>query len=190
MWNYAQQMPKFEVLTPTQFVKTVALLLVVAVTFSNCSSTSTQAQVASGDTWQAVLSGGIGGASGLSFNTQFTVNADGSLNIESIQFLNEGTCFPDISGSTALPTANGTMILTLNTSTDQVTGSFSFTVQETPSGQSQPNILTLTGTVTGTETGSTFTNALITGTWTLAGSGSCTDTVGGSFSMTEQTQSS
>lgn len=164
-------------------MKAVAILLLVALMLNGCSSNSTATRVAASATWQAVLSGGIADASGLSFNTQFQVNGDGSLNIESFQFLTDGTCFPDSNG--VAPSASGTMILTVNTSTDQIMGTFSYTVQE------GGNTLALTGTVTGTEVGTTFTNALVTGKWTLTGSGACNDTNSGlSFTMTQQPASS
>jgi hypothetical protein len=155
-----------------RILKAFPVLLLAALTLSGCSNNSKAAQVASASTWQAQL---LGEPSGLSFNTQFTVNADGSLNIESFQFLTENPCFPVSGGSVA-----GTMILTINTSTDEVTGTFSYTVQY------QSNTLTLTGTVTGTDVGSTFSNALVTGTWTASGSTSCTAVGPGSFTMSEQ----
>jgi hypothetical protein len=71
------------------------------------------------------------------------------------------------------------MDLTLNDATEQVTGTFAFTVQ------SSGTTLTLNGTVTGTETGTTLTGGTVIGTWTLAGgSGACSG-ASGTFTMTE-----
>lgn len=157
-------------------MKEVAILLLLALTLNGCSNSNstTTAQTASNGTWQAKLSGGAGEASGFSFNTQFTLNSDGSLSIESFQFLTAGPCFPESPDS-----ESGMMVLTVNTSTEQVTGTFSYTVQ------GNGNTLTLTGTVTGTENGTTLTNATVTGTWTLTGGTGCNDTTGGSFTMTQ-----
>ncbi len=41
--------------------------------------------------WQAQMLGGVGPASGFSFNTQFTVNSDATLNVSSFQFLTENS---------------------------------------------------------------------------------------------------
>jgi hypothetical protein len=158
-------------------MKEVAILLLLALSLSGCgSSSSNKAQAAANDTWQAVLSGGIGAASGLSFNTQFTVNSNGSLNIESFQFLTEGSCFP-VDGSGDVD--SGTLDLTVNTTTNQVTGTFSYTVA------AGGNTLALTGNVSGTEVNSTLNGTSITGTWTLTGGTGCSDATGGSFTMTE-----
>jgi hypothetical protein len=161
-------------------MKEVAILLLFALSLGGCGSSSNKAQTAASDTWQAVLSGGIGSASGFSFNTQFTVNSDGSLNIETFQFLNQDACFPiDGTGDAE----SGTMDLTVTTS-GQVTGTFTYTI--TGNG----NTLTLNGTVSGTEVNSTLSGTSITGTWTLTGTSSCSDSTGGSFTMSQPTTSS
>lgn len=158
-------------------MKQLALLLLpLALLLNGCSSTSTAAQTAANATWQAVLTGGAGTASGLSFNTQFTVNSDGSLNVESFQFLTDGTCFPTAGGG-----ESGTLVLTVDPTSEQVTGPFTYVVN------GNGNTLSLTGNVTGTESGSTLTNPSITGTWTLTGGTGCSDSTGGSFTMTEPT---
>jgi hypothetical protein len=155
-------------------MKEVAVLLLVVLLLNGCSSSSTPtAQTAAGGVWSADLPGGNGPASGFSFTTQFTVNGDGSLNITYFQFLTEGTCFP-ISGGTQA----GSMVLTTNTSTNAVTGTFAYTVQ------SQGNTLTLNGTVTGTASATTLSGGSITGTWSLAGGTGCNST-GESFTMTQ-----
>jgi len=157
-------------------MKDVAILLLLALVLNGCGSGTTTAQTAAGGLWKAELLGGSGTASGFSFNAQFTVNGDGSLSISSFQFLtaNPAQCFP-ISGGTV----TGSMTLTENTTNFTVTGTFKFTVQ------SGNNTLTLNGTVTGTESGNTLSGGSITGNWTLAGGSGCSDTNGGSFTMTQ-----
>ena len=160
-------------------MKEVAILLLITLMLNGCgssSSTSTSTQTAAGGTWQAVLSGGQSTASGFSFITQFTVGGDGALSISYFQFLNSNStqCFP-VSGGTQ----TGSMVLNINSSTNAVTGTFSFTVQ------SGGNTLSLTGSVTGTESGTTLSGGSATGTWTLAGGTGCSDPTGGSFTMTQ-----
>jgi hypothetical protein len=156
-------------------MKEVAVLLLVALILNGCGSSSKtppQASTAPG-VWSADLPGGIGPASGLSFTTQFTLNGDGSLNITYFQFLTQGTCFP-ISGGTE----TGSMVLTTNTTTNAVTGTFTYTVE------SGGNTLTLTGTVTGTANGITLSGGSIIGTWSLTGATGCVAS-GQSFTMTQ-----
>ena len=74
------------------------------------------------------------------------------------------------------------MILTLNTTTFEVTGPLTFTVQ------SGGNTLTMNGTVTGMENGvngTTLTGGVATGTWMLSGTAPC-DGATGSFTMTQK----
>ncbi len=154
-------------------MKEVAVLLLVALMLNGCNSSSTPTgQTAASGIWSADLQGGTGEASGFSFTTQFTVNGDGSLNITYFQFLTAGTCFP-VSGGTQA----GSMVLTTNTSTNAVTGTFTYTVQ------SGGNTLTLNGTVTGTASSTTLSGGSITGTWSVTGG--CTAT-GESFTMTQK----
>jgi hypothetical protein len=161
------------------FTKVVAVLLLVALTMVNgCGGSNTRttatAQTAASGGWSAQLLGGAGEASGLSFTTQFAVNGDGSLSVTFFQFLTEGLCF---TATGEAPT--GTMVLTLSNATEAVTGTFAFTVQ------SSGNTLTMNGTVTGTENGTTLSDGTITGTWTLtSGTPACNGT-GGAFTMTE-----
>src|SRR5260370_41802980 len=117
--------------------------------------------------------GGEGTASGFSFITQFTVGGDGTLSISYFQFLNSNSaqCFP-VSGGTQ----TGQAILQINSSTNAVTGTLTYTVQ------SGGNTLTLNGTsVTGTENGATLTGGSVTGTWTLSGGTGCNDATGAWF---------
>jgi hypothetical protein len=164
-------------------MKEVAILLLVAVALTGCGSNSTDVQQAAGGTWQAQMLGGEGPASGLSFVTQFTIAGDGTMNFSSFQFLSSGTCFPaPPTGET--PSPAGTMVLTVNQTTFQVTGTLSMTVQ------ANGNTLTLTGpSVTGTENGlngTTLSGGMVTGSWTLTGSADCTDTSGDTnFTMTQ-----
>jgi hypothetical protein len=152
-------------------MKEVAILLLIALILNGCSSSTQTVQTAAGGLWQAEMLGGSGVASGFSFNTQLTVGSDGSLSISSFQFLTKGTCFP-ISGGTE----SGSMILSINSSTNAVTGTFSFMVQ------SGNNILTLSnGVVTGTESGTTLSGGSITGSWAVTGSTDCT--AEGTFTM-------
>jgi hypothetical protein len=159
-----------------QFMKEVAILLLVALMLNGCNGNSTTTvQGAAGGIWQAQMLGGNGLSSGFSFVTQFTVNGDGSLSISNFQFLTQGTCFPVSGGTTS-----GSMILTINTGTNGVTGTLSYVVV------SGGNTLTLTGNVTGTENGTTLSGTSIIGSWALAGSGTggCNN-ANGSFTMTQ-----
>jgi hypothetical protein len=151
-------------------MKEVAILLLFTLVLNGCGSSTPTTQTAASGIWSAQLPGGNGEASGFSFTTQFTVNGDGSLSITYFQFLTEGTCFP-ISGGTE----TGSMVLTTNTSTNAVTGTFTYSVQ------SGSDTLTLNGTVTGIASTTTLSGGSITGTWSLAGSG-CSATAG-SFTM-------
>ncbi len=165
-------------------MKQVVFLLLLAMMLNGCSGSTPAAQVSSAATWQAALSGGEGAASGLSFNTQFTINSNGSLNFSSFQLLNYNSstsCFAQSGEALSGAITN----FNVNINTDQVTGDVSITVQD------NSNTLTLTGTLTGTESGTvvgtnntgTFTSATVTGSWTLTGGTGCTGT-DGSFTMT------
>ena len=136
----------------------IALLLTVV---GRGSSTTAAAADTSG-TWQAVLTGGAGEASALSFNTKFSVNNDGSLNVSAFSFLTVQTCF--VSGGTVSGTANVT-----TDSNGLVTGTISYVIQ---SGSPAGNTLTLSGTESGTT---------VTGTWTLTGNEGCSGA--GDFTM-------
>jgi hypothetical protein len=156
-------------------MKEVAILLLIALMLNGCGNSGpTAAQTAAGLNWQAQMLG----VDGLSFITQFTINSDGTLNISNFQFLTHDStsCFPDNGG-----TVSGSMALAVNSTTFAVTGTLnSFTVV------SGGNTLTLSGNVTGTESGTTLTGGSITGSWSLAGSGSgaCAN-ASGTFTMTQ-----
>ncbi len=159
-------------------MKRLAILLILTAMIGGCGNNSSDVQTAAGGVWQAQLLGGDN-TPGFSFITQFSVvGSGGTLTFTSFQFLTQGPCFP-VNGETP----SGTMALTVNTSNDQVTGPFTFSVA------ANGNTLALNGTVTGTENGiygTTLSNATVTGTWTLTGGGSagCTST-DGSFTMTQ-----
>ncbi len=158
-------------------MKEVAILVLATLILNGCSTNNTvntqTAQAASGGIWSAELLDGSADASGFSFITQFTVNGDGTLAITYFQLLTAGTCFPTSGG-----TQTGSMVLTINGSTDAVTGTFSYTVQ------AQGNTLTLAGQVTGTSSGTTLTGGSITGPWNVTGGTGCTG-AGGTFTMTQ-----
>ncbi len=162
-------------------MKAVAILLAAAIMLNGCGTSSSYTQAAASGTWSATMLGGDGTASGLSFITSFTVSGSGGqLTVSTFQFLTAGACFP-VNGED--PT--GTMVLT-ESSNFQVTGPIVFTVQ------SGGNVLTLNGSVTGTENGvfgqGTLSGGVATGTWTMTGSPECTVTNGNtSFTMTQST---
>jgi hypothetical protein len=147
-----------------RFMKKFAILglMAMALVLSSCGNDQTAAAADTSGNWQAVLTGGAGEASVLSFNTSFSVNNDGSLSVSNLAFLTTGTCF--VSGGTA----SGTATVTTD-STGLVTGSVNYVVQ---SGSPAGNTLTLVGTEDGTT---------ITGTWTLTGGEGCTGA--GDFTM-------
>ena len=145
-------------------MKKIAILslMVLALVLSGCGSDQSTAAADTSGAWQAVLTGGAGEASVLSFNTTFSVNNDGTLSVTNLAFLTVGTCF--VSGGTA----GGTADVTTDTN-GVVTGTISFIVQ---SGSPAGNTLTLTGT----EDSNT-----ITGTWALEGNDGCSGS--GDFTM-------
>jgi hypothetical protein len=158
-------------------MKEVAILLLAALMLNGCGSSTPTAQSAAGGIWSASLSGGTGSASGFSFITQFTVDSSGTLSFSSFEFINQGNCFPLNGGA-----ISGTMGLTENMATDEVTGSMTLTVA------GNGNTLTLSSPdgVNGTLTGTTLSNGTVTGTWTVTGGTGCTGS-GGSFTMASQT---
>jgi len=164
-------------------MKQIALILILTLLIPACGTNSSYVQQAASGVWQAQLLGGEGAASGFSFDAQFTVTgAGGALTFASFQFLTSTPCFP-VSGNGLSPV--GTMSLTVNTTTFQVTGSFDFTVS------ANGNTLALTGNVTGTEngvTGTQLSNGSVLGSWTLTGTGACAS-ASGSFIMTQSSSS-
>lgn len=159
-------------------------LLLLTLPVGGCGTSSSDVQTAAGGVWEAQLTGGQDPGQGLSFTTDFSVSgAGGVLSFSNFQFLTSGPCFP-VNGITPA----GNMALIVNQTNFQVTGTFGLSV--TANG----NTLTLNGTVSGTENGTTGTqlsNGLVTGTWTLTGAGAngCNDSneQSGSFTMTQST---
>src|SRR5277367_942559 len=173
----------------------LALALELAVCGCASNTPSTTTRTSSTGNWEAQLTGGVDQASRLNFVTSFTVTANDAgtaepLDITGFGFINNGACFaPDQNGITT-ETESGLATITTNNGTDQVTGSLTMQVSSvTPAG----NTLTLTGNLTGTSNGTSFTtgtlsNGVVQGTWTLTGGGgdpSCTG--GGNFLMCQGT---
>jgi len=169
------------------------MVLALAVTISGCGSTTlapTTNNTTTNGTWEARLTGGADQASLLNFVTSFQLYNSGTLDITGFNFFNQGACFAlgtiDSPGSTE----SGSATLTTSTQTDEVTGTFSYTVRSIkPPG----NSLTLTGNLTGTssstpQTTGILSNGVVVGTWMLsggAGDASCIGT--GSFIMCQGT---
>ncbi len=176
-------------------MKEVGILLLVALLLTGCGNNSTNTQTAAGGTWASTMVGGVGLASGFSFTTSFSVSGSGgTLSFSTFEFLNNNSltsttpsCFPVFPLNNG-GTVNGTMVLT-ESSNFQVTGPFAMTVQ------AGDNILTLTGTVLGTENGvegnaNSLSDAVATGTWTYTGGptiAGCNVDTTGSFKMTQST---
>jgi hypothetical protein len=158
-------------------MKEVAILLLVALMLNGCGSSRPTAQSVTGGVWSAVLNQSEGPPAGFSFITQFTVDSSGTLSFSRFEFINEGNCFPLDGGA-----VSGSMGLTENMATGQVTGSMTLTVA------ANGNTLTLSSPdgVNGTLTGTTLSNGSVSGTWMVTGGTSCTGS-GGSFMMTSQT---
>jgi hypothetical protein len=166
-------------------MKKVFILLLLALPVGGCGNNSSDVQTAAGGVWEAQLTGGNDTGQGFSFTAQFTVTgAGGTLSFTNFEFLTSGACFP-VNGITPI----GAMALTVNQTNFQVTGTFNLSVT------ANANVLTLDGNVTGTENGTTGTqlsNGMVTGTWTLTGSGAsgCNDSSGASGSFTMKQSSS
>jgi len=164
-------------------MKAVLILLLAAFIMNGCGAGNT-VTTSSNDIWGAVMAGGANTSSGFSFNTEFTVAANGALTVSSFQFLNSGTCF----GSSSIPKQpTGTLVVTFN-SDDVVAGTFSYTITS-----SAGDAITLTSTsVTGTVNPNNsfiLSGGSIIGTWALVpGSGSgCVAVTDGSFTMSQTT---
>jgi hypothetical protein len=170
------------------------MVLALVVAISGCGSTTlapTTNNTESPDgNWGARLTGGADQASLLNFVTSFRLYNSGTLDITGFGFINQGACFAlgtiDNPGSSE----SGSATLTTSTQTDEVTGTFSFTVKSIkPPG----NTLILNGNLTGTssatpQTTGILSNGVVVGKWSLtggAGDASCNG--GGSFIMCQGT---
>jgi hypothetical protein len=136
-----------------------ALLVFVGMTLIGCGSNSSDPNI--NGTWNAALVSG-GNATVFAFGTSLHVNGDGSLSISNFKFTTNSPCF--VSGETE----SGSFTLSGNFN-GNVNGTFGFTVQ---SGNPSGNTLALSGTANG---------SIISGSWTLTGSGGCTGN--GTFTM-------
>lgn len=161
-------------------MKKLAFLIVLALELAvagcgtgtphNYTNTQTTGQ------WSAQLTGGTGEASKLNFVTAFNVINSGTLDITSFGFFNQGACFGNgVLGSVE----SGAASFTTNISTDQVTGSLSYTVTANQPPGSLLVMTSLPDGLTGTSSGSTSTtgtlsNGVVVGTWVLTGSATCT----------------
>ena len=156
-------------------MKKLVFLMVLALELAICGCGSntianTVTNTAASGTWEAQLTGGFDQSSLLNFVTAFRIYDTGPLDITGFNFFNGGKCFAI--GTIDVPGSSETGTATLITgSADQVTGTFNFKVTSiSPPG----NILTLTGTVTGTSNGTpqvtgTLSNGVVVGTWMLSG---------------------
>ena len=165
-------------------MKKLALLALVAleICVSACGNNAPNSNIitqSGNSNWEATLSGGEGQDTLLNFGTSFSAGeGGGTLDVTAFSFFNQGACFP------AALTASGSAVLTTNSS-DQVTGTLTFTVTSTTS------TLTLNGSVTGTSSGSTATtgnlsNGVVQGTWKLTSTDTncvSSGTAGGPFLM-------
>jgi hypothetical protein len=149
-------------------MKKLALLALVALEICVCACgnnppTSIINTQSNSSYWEAQLHGSpTGEDSGLNFVTQFSAGENGgTLSVYAFSFINQSACFP----TTII--AKGLLSNLVTNSSDQVTGTMTFTVS------SGTTTLTLNGNVTGTSSGSTSTtgnlsNGVVAGTWSLA----------------------
>jgi hypothetical protein len=178
--------------------KLAAILGVLALQLAvvSCGSTVPYGTIATSTSgnWEAKLIGGTGQAAQLNFVVAFTLtNNFGTLepiDVTGLGFFNSSECFPPngVNGASSV-NVNGNAELTASSS-DQVTGTLSLTVNSIPPG----NTLVLTasppnGGLSGTSSGTTSTvgtlsNGVAWGTWQLTGGqsdASCTGS--GTFLM-------
>ncbi len=154
----------------------VAPLLALSILLAGCGSTSSTTVSSGGSAWQAALLESSGASTPYNFITLFSIADDGSLSVSSLTFITNNPCF--VSGASA----GGQAMLTVDTTTDQVTGTMNYAVQ---SGDPAGNALQLTGTsVTGSEVSGGLTGGVVTGNWALTGSSGCTGA--GTFTLRQQ----
>src|SRR6204780_316126 len=133
---------------------------------AGCGTTRT-ATTAAGGNWAVTLQGPPANETLFNFETTFSVDDSGAMNVTNLNFLTVGPCFP-VTGLGE--TVGGTFDVTSAPSDPTATANVTFTVK------GNGNVLTLTGTATGvTNTvAQTTTWNDVTGSWTLTGSSGCT----------------
>jgi len=178
-------------------VVAISILFALGLALGSCgSSTPTNAITTSTNgTWEAHLTGGIGQASELNFNTTFTVTdttgiSNEPLSISGFAFFNAGKCFTN--GTNGTTWAGSATLITSSAGT--VSGSLTFTVTSSTSS----NVLTLntspSGGISGTSNGTTTTTGTLSsgiawGTWALTGGQGDPSCQGsGNFIMCQGTQ--
>src|ERR1700723_4100253 len=132
------------------------------------------ATTAAGGNWAVTLQGPPANETLFNFETTFSVDDSGALNVTNLNFLTAGPCFP-VTGLGE--TVGGTFDVPSAESDPTATANVPFTCK------GNGNLLTLTGTATGvtnTVAQTTTWNA-VTGGWTLTGSASCTGSGRGPF---------
>jgi len=139
----------------------VALLLAAGLVLVGCGSNNSNPSNING-TWTAVLTNSSDGSQAFTFTTSITENNDGTLSVTNLT-ISSSSCFVGETGS-------GSFALGGNFN-GNLTGQFQFKVVSTSPSN---NVLTLTGTASG---------STIKGTWTLTGGTGCQGS--GNFTMTK-----
>jgi hypothetical protein len=161
---------------------TFLALLAIAALLSSCGSNQIQGLPTSSisGNWEAQLTGGTGPAAALNFLVNFNLfvtNGSGSqgLNINNISFINANSCFPSF---LTVPAggASGTVNLTNDLNTGQITGSIVLTIKSGTGNTLTLNATPPTGELIAKSGGSNgvVTNGGVNGQWTLTGSNGCT----------------
>ena len=140
----------------------VALLLAAGLVLVGCGSNNSNPSNINGN-WTAVLTNSSDGSQAFTFTTSITENNDGTLSVSNLT-ISSSSCF--VSGETE----SGSFALGGNFN-GNLTGQFQFKVVSTSPSN---NVLTLTGTASG---------STIKGTWTLTGGTGCQGS--GNFTMTK-----
>ncbi|HEY6339844.1 MAG TPA: hypothetical protein VIW68_15240 [Candidatus Sulfotelmatobacter sp.] len=155
-------------------------LLALGFFLGGCGTTRTPTTEAGGH-WEVIFAAGNPPVNETLFNfeTTFTVSGSGALIVTNVNFLTTGPCFA-VSG--VGDRVAGKWSVTSAPSDPIATANVTYTVQ------GGGNLLTLTGTATGsTNTVTDVTNwSAVTGTWTLTGNSNCTGSgasPGGTFTM-------
>jgi hypothetical protein len=137
----------------------VALLLAAGLVLVGCGSNNSNPSNINGN-WTAVLANSSDGSQAFTLTTSITENNDGTLSVTNLT-ISSSSCFVGETGSGSFGgNFNGNL-----------TGQFQFKVVSTSPSN---NVLTLTGTASG---------STIKGTWTLTGGTGCQGS--GNFTMTK-----